>query len=58
MAKRYLIDRTRLPYDAFVADESWLIPIEEDDAYGNEGTDTETDGTEETGRNTRQKAPE
>ena len=58
MAKRYLIDRTQLPYDAFVADESWLIPIEEDDADGNEGTDPETDGTEETGRNTGHEASE
>ena len=28
MAKRFLIDRTQLPYDAFVADPSWLGPIE------------------------------
>ena len=25
----YLIDRKELPYDAFVNDPSWLIPIEE-----------------------------
>ena len=27
--KRYLIDRAELPYDAFVADPSWLCPVEE-----------------------------
>ena len=58
MAKRYLIDRTQLPYDAFVVDEKWVIPIEVDEADGNEGTDPETDGTEETGRNTGQEAAE
>ena len=26
--KRYLIDRAELPYDAFVADPSWLCPVE------------------------------
>ena len=28
MADRFLIDRTTLPYDAFVPDPSWLGPIE------------------------------
>ena len=56
MAKRYVIDRARLPYDAMVGDESWLVPVEEDDADGNKGTDAETDGTEETGRDTGQEA--
>ena len=27
--KQYLIDRAELPYDAFVADPSWLCPVEE-----------------------------
>ncbi len=31
MGKRFLIDRTELPYDAMVPDESWLIPIEDDE---------------------------
>ena len=29
---KFLIDRTELPYDAMVADPSWLIPIDEDEA--------------------------
>lgn len=28
---KYLIDRHDLPYDAFVADPSWLIPIDEEE---------------------------
>lgn len=28
---KFLIDRTELPYDAMVADPSWLIPVEEDE---------------------------
>ena len=28
---KFLIDRTELPYDAMVADPSWLIPIEDED---------------------------
>ena len=58
MGKRYLIDLTELPYDAFVADESWLIPMEEDDADGNEGKETEAYGGKETGRDTGQEAAE
>ncbi len=27
--KKYLIDRTELPYDAMVNDPSWLIPIDD-----------------------------
>ena len=34
----FLIDRKDLPYDAFVNDPSWLIPIEEG---GGEGADAE-----------------
>ena len=30
MRKKYLIDRHTLPYDAFVADESWLMPFDEE----------------------------
>ena len=36
----YLIDRKELPYDAFVNDSSWLIPIEKGDG---EGADAETE---------------
>ncbi len=35
--KKYLIDRTELPYDAIVNDPSWLIPI--DDTKEGENTD-------------------
>ncbi len=31
MGKRYLIDRHTLPYDAMVADESWLMPIDDEE---------------------------
>ena len=48
MGRRFVIDRTQLPYDAFVADESWLVPVdEEDDTDVDEGKGTETDRTEE-----------
>ena len=48
MGRRFAIERTQLPYDAFVADESWLVPIdEEDDTDVDEGKGTETDRTEE-----------
>ena len=30
-AMKYLIDRHDLPYDAFVADPSWLRPIDEEE---------------------------
>lgn len=30
MRKNYVIDRRTLPYDAFVPDESWLIPMDEE----------------------------
>ena len=36
----FLIDRKDLPYDAFVSDPSWLIPIEEG---GGEGADAKTE---------------
>ena len=28
-AEKFLIDRTELPYDAFVADPAWLCPVGE-----------------------------
>lgn len=31
MRKKFLIDRHTLPYDAMVADESWLIPINDEE---------------------------
>lgn len=40
--KKYLIDRTELPYDAFVADEAWLCPYEEEEE-GEESHDAETE---------------
>ena len=39
MARRFLIDRKELPYDAMVSDASWLIPIEDEEEGG--GTDDE-----------------
>lgn len=38
---KFMIDRTELPYDAMVADPSWLGPIEDD-----EETETEEDDEE------------
>ena len=46
MGKRYLIDRHTLPYDAMVADESWLMPIDDEeggDSYGDKGPETDAD---------------
>ncbi|MGI6256612.1 MAG: hypothetical protein ACOYJU_00875 [Anaerovoracaceae bacterium] len=40
---KFLIDRNELPYDAMVADPSWLIPIDEDEETGEEG---EEDGAQ------------
>lgn len=40
--KKYLIDRTELPYDAFAADEAWLCPYE-DGKEGEKTHDTETE---------------
>ena len=37
---KFLIDRKDLPYDAFVNDPSWLIPIDEGD---DEDGDAETE---------------
>ena len=37
---KFKIDRTELPYDAMVADPSWLIPYEEE----GEATDDEETG--------------
>lgn len=48
MKKRFLIDRALLPYDAFVADESWLMPIEEE-SDGDKRKNTETDCVKEAG---------
>ena len=39
---KFLIDRKDLPYDAMVADPSWLIPIDDE-----EGDDTNDEKTEE-----------
>lgn len=36
---RFLIDRSDLPYDAFVPDRSWLGPIEEGDDDGDAKTE-------------------
>ena len=38
---KFLIDRKELPYDAMVADESWLVPIE-DEEEGDPADDAET----------------
>ena len=45
MGKKFMIDRSTLPYDAFVADESWLIPMDEEggDPDGDKGTETDAD---------------
>lgn len=41
---KYLIDRHDLPYDAFVADPSWLCPIKDDDDEGGRNdADAETE---------------
>ena len=37
MADRFLIDRTTLPYDAFVPDPSWLGPIEMEEGGAEDG---------------------
>ena len=37
MAVRFLIDRTELPYDAFVPDPSWLGPIETEEGGDSDG---------------------
>lgn len=50
---KFLIDRKELPYDAFVNDPSWLIPIDDEeggDAHGYEGPEAETNGSEDPGR--------
>ena len=28
---KFLIDRAELPYDAFVSDPAWLIPVDDDE---------------------------
>ena len=50
---RFLIDRTELPYDAFVNDPSWLIPIDDEeggDSHGYERQEAEANGSEDPGR--------
>ena len=53
MAVKYLIDRTELPYDAFVADPSWLIPVDDDeeggDTHGDKGKEADAHGDQGTG---------
>ena len=48
MAKKFLIDRTQLPYDAFVPDPSWLGPIDEEggEPDGDERKEAHPYGTE------------
>ena len=49
MEKKYRIDREHLPYDAFVADESWLGPVDgEGEGNGDEGKEADTDGDQGT----------
>jgi len=43
VARRFLIDRKELPYDAMVPDASWLLPIEDEE----EGDGTDDEKTEE-----------
>ena len=53
MGKRYLIDRHTLPYDAMVADESWLMPIDVEeggDPHGDKGPETDADSDQGAGR--------
>ena len=52
MGKKYLIDRSTLPYDAFVEDGSWLIPMDEEggDPDGDKGTETDADSDQRAGR--------
>ena len=37
MARRFLIDRKDLPYDAFVPDPSWLGPIDTEEGGAEDG---------------------
>ena len=37
MARRFLIDRKDLPYDAFVPDPSWLGPIDSEEGGAEDG---------------------
>ena len=37
MARRFLIDRKDLPYDAFVPDPSWLGPINTEEGGAEDG---------------------
>ena len=57
MGKKFFIDRHTLPYDAFVADESWLIPIEEEggEDHGDERQETDADSDQGAGRQSGEK---
>ena len=54
MGKRYLIDWHTLSYNAMVADESWLMPIDVEeggDPHGdNKGPETDADSDQGAGR--------
>ena len=48
MARRFLIDRHELPYDAFVPDPSWLGSIDDEEGGAEDGdqrkeTDADSD---------------
>jgi hypothetical protein len=60
MGKNYVIDRRTLPYDAFVPDESWLIPIDEEggDSHGDKGPETDADSNQGAGRQSGKKKTE
>ena len=52
MGKKYLIDRRTLPYDAMVADEAWLIPIDDEEGgvpYGDQRKETDADSDQGAG---------
>ena len=52
MGKKFMIDRSTLPYDAFVADESWLIPMDEEggEDHGDQRKETDADRDQRAGR--------
>ena len=50
VGRGFAIDREMLPYDAFVPDEAWLMPLEEgDDEDGDQRTETDSDGNQGAG---------
>jgi len=55
MARRFTIDRTTLPYDAFVSDPSWLGPIEEEGGAedGDQRKETNADSDQGAGGESR-----